>query len=137
MQLPERRLVNGQLIDTMQRGGKGQLRVDNGTGHDAVVELVQAGKPVVSVYVATGLNTTVDDINDGSYELFYTSGTDWDGQLETFTRSCSFKRFQTPVNFTTTPIEGGAVRSTTQVVGLRDQAGGNARTTVPGQSFPR
>jgi hypothetical protein len=136
MQLPDRRLVNGQLIDSTQRGGRGQLRVDNGLEHDAVVELVQDGKPVVSVYVGTGLNTTVDNIEDGSYELFYTSGIDWDSQLKTFTRSCSFKRFPMPVSFTTTPMEG-AIRSTTQVIGLRDKIGENAQTTLPGQSFPR
>jgi hypothetical protein len=136
MQLPQRRLVNGQLIDSMHRGGRGQLRVDNGTGHDAVVELVQDGKPVVSVYVGTGLNTTVDDIDDGSYELFYTSGIDWDSQLKTFTRSCLFKRFPMPASVTTTPMEG-AVRSTTQVIGLRDKIEENAQTTVPSQSFPR
>jgi hypothetical protein len=110
--------------------------VDNGLEHDAVVELVQDGKPVVSVYVGTGLNTTVDNIEDGSYELFYTSGIDWGGQLKTFTRSCSFKRFPMPVSFTTTPMEG-AIRSTTQVIGLRNKIGENAQTTLPGQSFPR
>lgn len=136
VQLPERRLVNGQLIDSRQRGGRGQLRVDNGLGHDAVVELVQDGKPVVSVYVGTGLTTTVDNIEDGSYELFYTSGIDWDGQLKTFTRSCLFKRVALPVSFTTVSMEG-AVRSTTQVIGLRGKVGENAQKTVPGQSFPR
>jgi hypothetical protein len=136
MQPPERRLVNGQLIASMPRGGRGQLRVDNGMGRDTVVELLQAGRPVVSVYVGKGLNTTVNDIDDGSYELFYTAGTDWDDQLKTFTRSCLFKRFQMPISFITTPIEG-AVRSTTQVISLRDQTGGNAWTTVTGQPFPR
>jgi hypothetical protein len=136
MPLPHRRLVNGQLINSLPRDGRGRLRVDNGTGHDAVVELVQDGKPVVSVYVGTGLDTTVAGIGDGSYELFYTSGTDWDGQLKTFTRSCLFKRFRMPVSFTTTPLEG-AIRSTTQVISLRDKIGENARTTVPAQSFPR
>lgn len=135
-QLPERRLVTGQLIDTMQRDGRGQLRVDNGTAHDAVVELVHDGKPVVSVYVSKGSITTVDDIDDGSYELFYTSGIDWDDQLKTFTRSCLFKRFETPMSFTTIPIES-AIRSTTQVVSLRAKIGEKPQTTVPAQSFPR
>lgn len=135
-QLPERRLATGQLIERMHQDGRGQLHIDNGTGHDAVVELVHDGKPVVSVYVGQGSKTTVDTIDDGSYELFYTSGIDWDGQLKTFTRSCLFKRFETPVNFTTIPI-GGAIRSTTQAVSLRDKMGENTRTTVPAQSFPR
>ena len=100
------------------------------------IKVPLACRPVVSVYVGKGLNTTVNDIDDGGYELFYTAGTDWDDQLKTFTRSCLFKRFQMSISFTTTPSEGG-VRSTTQVISLRDQVGGNARTTVTGQSFPR
>lgn len=105
----ERRLANGRLVDSMRRAGSGRLEVGNGTEHDAVVKLVQAGKPRVSVYVGKGSNATVGKINDGSYELFFTSGTDWDDQLKTFTRSCQFQRFEELAKFT---------------------IGGNARTAV-------
>ncbi|MGH8572485.1 MAG: hypothetical protein ACREX8_07915, partial [Gammaproteobacteria bacterium] len=105
--LPERRLDNGQLVDNQRRTGSGQLEVDNGTEHDAVVKLVQSGEPIVSVYVRKGSKTTVEKINDGSYELFYTSGVDWDNELETFTRSCQFERFDAPAEFTTVSVEGG------------------------------
>ncbi|MGC1735442.1 MAG: hypothetical protein WA731_22790 [Pseudonocardiaceae bacterium] len=135
-QFPERRLANGQLLNSLRRTGNGQIRIDNGTEHDAVVKLVQAGKSIVSVYVSKGSNTTVDNINDGGYELFYTSGIDWDDQFKTFTRSCLFKHFETPVEFTTVPIQGG-IKYTTQVVRLQSRAGENAPTTVPAQSFPR
>jgi hypothetical protein len=134
--LPERRLANGQLVASLRGTGSGQLKVDNGTEHDAVVKLVQGGKPCVSVYVSKGSNTTVGNINDGSYELFYTSGIDWDDQLKTFTRSCLFKRFETPVEFTTMPIKGGT-RYTMQVIVLQSRIGENARTTVPERSFPK
>lgn len=135
-QLPERRPANGQLLDSLRRTGNGQLRVDNGTENDAVVKLMQDGKSIVSVYVGKGSNTTVDNINDGSYELFYTSGIDWDNQLRTFTRSCLFKRFETPAEFTTAPIKGG-IKYTTQAVRLQSRTGENGPTTVPAQSFPR
>lgn len=135
--LPERRLANGQLIDSQGRTGRGQLKVDNGAGNDAVVKLVQDGRPIVSVYVRKGSNTTVGQINDGSYELFYTSGEDWDDHLKIFTRSCQFERFETIAEFTTTSIKGG-IRYTIQTVGLQPAIGGNARTeAVPAQSFPR
>ncbi|MCU1609663.1 MAG: hypothetical protein QOH09_4180 [Pseudonocardiales bacterium] len=135
-QFPERRLANGQLLDSLRRTGNGQIRVDNGTEHDAVVKLVQDGESIISVYVGKGSNTTVDNINDGSYELFYTSGIDWDDQLKTFTRSCLFKRFEVPVRFTTVPIKGG-IKYTTQAVRLQSRTGEKAPTTVPSQSFPR
>ncbi|MDQ3762553.1 MAG: hypothetical protein M3460_13035 [Actinomycetota bacterium] len=133
-QLPERRLANGQLVDSLRRIGNGQLKVNNGTEHDAVVKLVQGGKPIVSVYVGKESSATVENIDDGNYELFYTSGIDWDNQLKTFTRSCQFIRFEAPAEFTTVPIEGG-FRYTVQSVVLQPRIGGNAR--VPAQSFPR
>ncbi len=135
--LPDRRLANGKLIDSQRRNGRGQLKVDNGAEHDAVVKLVQGGRPMVSVYVGKGSSATVGQISDGSYEMFYTSGEDWDNQLKVFTRSCQFKRFEEPVIFSTTSVNGG-IRYTIQTVGLQPRVGGNARTTqVSPQSFPR
>lgn len=135
--LQERRLANGRLVDSQRRTGNGQLKVDNGTEHDAVVKLVQGGRTIVSVYVGTGSEATVGKINDGNYEVFYTSGIDWDGQLRTFTRSCLFERFDGPFKFTTVPVEGG-IEYTIQSIGLQPRIGGNARTaTVPAQSFPK
>lgn len=49
------------------------------------------------------------------YELFYTTGTDWDDQLKTFTRSCQFTRFEKPAEFTTTQVKGG-IRSLSHAV---------------------
>lgn len=135
--LAERRLANGQLVDNQRRTGKGRLKVSNGTGHDAVVKLVRGGRPIVSIYVVKGSEATVEKINDGSYELFYTSGLDWDDQLRIFTRSCLFERFEEPFEFTTVPVEGG-IEYTIQSIGLQPRIGGNARTTtVPTQSFPK
>lgn len=135
--LPERRLANGRLVDSQRRTGSGQLKVDNDTEHDAVVKLVQAGKPIVSVYVGKGSNATVEKINDGIYELFYTTGTDWDDQLKTFTRSCQFTRFEESAKFATVRVEGGR-EYTIQSIGLKPRIGGNAPTVmVPAESFPR
>jgi hypothetical protein len=135
--LPERHLANGRLVDSQRRNGRGQLEVDNDAEHDAVVKLVQGGRPIVSVYVGQGARATVGQINDGSYELFYTSGTDWDNQLKTFTRSCQFERFEQTAEFTTISVENG-IKYTVQSIGLKPRIGGNAQTeTVPAQSFPR
>lgn len=135
--LPERRLANGKLVESQGRNGRGQLKIDNGAEHDAVVKLVQGGSPIVSVYVGKGSSATVEQISDGSYELFYTSGTDWDDQLKAFTRSCQFERFEQTAEFTTKSVDRG-IEYTVQSVGLKPRLGGNARTEpVPAQSFPR
>jgi hypothetical protein len=135
--LPERRLANGRLVDNQRRNGRGQLKIDNSAEHDAVVKLVQGGRPIVSVYVRQNSKTTVEQISDGNYELFYTSRTDWDDRLRTFTRSCQFQRFEQTANFSTTSVRGG-IQYTVQSVGLKPRIGGNARTEkIPAQSFPR
>lgn len=135
--LLERRLANGRLVDNQRRNGRGQLKIDNGAEHDAVVKLVQSGRPIVSVYVRHNSKATVEQISDGNYQLFYTSGTDWDDRLRTFTRSCQFQRFEQTANFSTTSVRGG-IQYTVQSVGLKPRIGGNARTEkVPAQSFPR
>jgi hypothetical protein len=137
MQLPDRQLANGQLVDNLRRNGRGQLEIDNGDEHDAVVKLVQDGRPIVSVYISQHSKTTVTQISDGSYELFFTSGADWDDKLKTFTRSCHFERFEQTADFTTKSIKGG-IEYTVQSIGLTPSINGNARTNpVPAQSFPR
>lgn len=131
--LPERRLTNGQLVDSVRRSGTGELKVENDSEQDSVVKLVQDGRPIVSVYVGSGSDATVRNIDDGTYELFYTTGIDWDDQLKTFTRSCAFNRFEATAEFTTTQTQ-----YTTGTIGIQPRAGGNARTTeVPAESFPR
>ncbi|MEO7195183.1 MAG: hypothetical protein ABIZ05_10220 [Pseudonocardiaceae bacterium] len=135
--LPDRQLTNGQLVDSLQRNGRGQLTIDNGADSDAVVKLVQGGRPIASVYVLKRSNATVGQINDGSYELFYTSGADWDNQLKVFTRSCQFERFDQAVEFTTTSVSNG-IEYTEETVGLQPTINGNAQTEpVPAKSFPR
>lgn len=135
--LPNRRLANGQLINSQRRNGRGQLEVDNGAEHDAVVKLVQGGRPIVSFYVGTGSSATVEQVNDGSYEIFYTSGIDWNEQLKEFTRSCRFARFEQAAEFTTQSVRGG-IEYTVQSIGLKPSIAGNTRTDpVPAQSFPR
>lgn len=131
--LPDRRLANGQLVDSVRRSGMGELKVENGSDHDAVFKLVQDGKPIVSVYVGSGSNTIVKNIDDGTYEMFYTTGVDWDNQLKMFTRSCTFKRFGATAEFTTTRTQYSI-----ETIGIQPRTGANTRSIpVPGQSFPR
>jgi hypothetical protein len=131
-----RRLPNGQLVRPGSRTGRGQLTVDNGGNWDAVVTLAVDKRPAVSVYVRSNAKHTVDGIRDGSYLVYYTTGTDWDAKARGFTRGCAFAQFDDSFEFATT-------RTATQVqwdkwtITLQPVSGGTARTSdVDPDEFP-
>lgn len=131
-----RRLPNGQLVRPGSRTGRGQLTVDNGGNWDAVVTLAVDKRPAVSVYVRANAKHTVDGIRDGSYLVYYTTGTDWDAKARGFTRGCAFAQFNDSFEFVTT-------RTATQVqwdkwtITLQPVSGGTARTSdVDPDEFP-
>lgn len=129
----DRRLPNGHIVVDNRAPGRNHLEVDNGTGQDAVVTLSQAGRAIVSLYVASGQDATLRQVSDGAYDLYYTIGTDWDEPLRTFTRACEFSRFDQVVTFTSTRSE-----YTILSIGLQPTIGGTATTSeVDPQSFPK
>jgi hypothetical protein len=75
------------------------------------------------------------NIPDGTYDIFFTSGTDWDGNE--FTRSCTFQRFDKPATFTTTETQNEITYMHLTVV-LYPTPNGNSRVVdVPPDSFPK
>ncbi len=130
-----RRLDNGAEI-LRATDGVGHLVIDNtGAGTaDTVVSLARRGahRSVVAMYVRAGKKTTVPRIGDGTYQIFMTSGQDWDPALHIFTRNCTFERFDDPFPYKTTPDTYPGYRIT-----LRKAIGGNASTSaVPPDDFP-
>ncbi|MGH3765747.1 MAG: hypothetical protein ACRDS0_29145 [Pseudonocardiaceae bacterium] len=97
-----RRLGNGEFIRAGSRTGQGELSIDNGGNHDGVVTLAVNKSPIYSVYVQQGSKYTVTGIRDGTYEVFFTTGVDWDSQNRNFTRDRSLQRFDDVFSFTTT-----------------------------------
>lgn len=98
-----RRLANGTVVKRAS-GGAGTLKVDNGGRTDSAVSLVptNATTPALVVYVRAGGKVTVGRIRDGTYQIFLTTGADWDTGLRRFTRDCTFERFDVTSEFTTT-----------------------------------
>jgi hypothetical protein len=129
-----RRLANGTILTDRRQGGLGELRVDNrGSKQDAVVTLVQGKRVVVSVYVARDSRRTLTRIADGSYQVLQTSGVDWDRRLRTFTRDCSFMRFDDSLRFTTT-----SRAATSWSISFRPVKDGNAKISdLDPDKFPR
>jgi hypothetical protein len=133
-ELPPRRLATGTIISEVgSRNGEGELRVENGLDLDAVAVLSRPdGTWMVAVYIQNHDNLTITQVQDGTYELYFTLGEDWDSQEARFTRRRSLSRFEDPFNFNTT-----ATTHTVWSVTLHSVAGGTADTEpIPEGEFP-
>ncbi len=131
---PPRQLKTGVIIrQAGARNGQGQLSIDNGLDLDAVAVLQRNDNNVlVAVYVRGKDSYTLTSIPDGTYELYFTLGEDWDSTEARFTRRRNLSRFDDPLPFHTT-----ATTYSTWSVTLHPVAGGTAGTeTVPEGEFP-
>ncbi|MFB6440855.1 hypothetical protein ACFCVY_29450 [Streptomyces sp. NPDC056411] len=131
-----RRLANGAFLRDGSRAGLGRLTVNNGTGSDAVVTLTHGSRTAFSVYVRHGSHTTIPSVNSGSYTVYFTTGEDWDGARSSFTRGCSFEKFDDEATFRTVRVTGGT-QYTVLTFTLNKVLGGNATTSqVSPDEFP-
>ncbi|WP_254407461.1 hypothetical protein [Streptomyces sp. GMY02] len=131
-----RRLGNGSFVKDSGRGGLGQLTIRNGTSSDAVISLTRGKRTVFTVYVRKDSKTTVRRVKDGSYTVYFTSGTDWNASKKSFTRDCSFEKFDDKADFRTVEVSGGT-QYTVLTFSLAKTIGGNATTSeVPADEFP-
>lgn len=136
--LAPRRLANGQAVkDTSVLHGFGRLWITNGTDRDAVAVLSPAPGsktlPVVlAIYVQAGQTTKIDSIRDGTYELAFTTGEDWDAATGRFTRRAAYTQFDDTFEFKTADTT-----ATSWSVTLQPVAGGTATTESLNESeFP-
>jgi hypothetical protein len=131
-----RRPDSGAMIHKGPPSGNGALVIDNGGKQDAVVSLVRKKKPIFSVYLRKGAKRTVSHIPDGTYRVYFTSGSRWDTTARAFSRNCSFVRFDDTIKFRT-------VRTATYIslprwrITLQPVFGGTARTRdIDPKDFP-
>ena len=127
-----RRLATGTVIKEVgPRNGDGELTVENGLDLDAVAVLSRDGW-LLAVYVRHNSSHTVTGIPDGSYELYFTLGEDWDAEQGAFTRRRDLSRFEEPFPFTST-----ATTYSIWSVTLHPVPGGTANSQdVPENQFP-
>ncbi|MFC9326009.1 hypothetical protein [Kitasatospora sp. NPDC057015] len=135
-QLQERALDNGAMVREGSLDGRGELSIENGGSGDAVLSLARDGKSVHSVYVGKGKTAKFEGIEDGTYEVFFAGGTDWDSATKAFTRNCDFSKFDETMEFKTTRTSS-EVRWSTWTLSLQAVVGGNAKTSdVPADAYP-
>ncbi len=133
-----RSLTTGTFVtEAVSRDGLGQLSIDNGQELDALAILADpAGSPQIAVYVRSYETFTITGIRDGSYQLFFSLGEDWNQPSAEFTRRASYFRFEDPLPYETIPSATGS-RYTAWEVTLHPVVGGTAETEQIGEDeFP-
>ncbi|HEY1967935.1 MAG TPA: hypothetical protein VGH89_08315 [Pseudonocardia sp.] len=134
------RVPNGQLV-VDRRGsaggaaGNGVLEVQNDGDDDAVVALARNGSTVLEVAVRAGQSSEVNGIPDGSYDVYYLTGSDWDQVAHGFGRQCEFHRFTGPSAFNSTPVPGG-ISYTEQTITVRTTTSPDTAVVEP-DGLPR
>ncbi|MGW4799700.1 hypothetical protein ACWEPC_45520 [Nonomuraea sp. NPDC004297] len=123
---------NGTILYDRISGGQGRLKIKNGTARDGVVALVRGKTKAISIYVRAKSTATITDVRDGTYRIYFTTGTRFSSSKGRFTRNPVYQRFNEKLKFrtTATTLPGWSLT-------LHTVRGGNARTTgVSPKDFP-
>jgi len=135
---PARRLATGTIVrEAGARDGLGELSIENGRELDAVAVVSdQSDNPVIAVYIQSNDSFTISGLRDGSYQLYFSLGEDWDASSARFTRRAEFFRFEELLPFATTATEQGQQYTIFQVT-LHAVTGGTAPVeSLPEGKFP-
>jgi hypothetical protein len=131
---PNRRPTNGDL-GSGKRGGLGTLTI-KAASTDAVIKVTGGGRLIRNIYVRADSTVTVDAIPDGTFDVFFTTGTDWDSTAARFTRDCDFSKFDQGLSYQTKYFATGT-QYTTFTLTLYKSTLGNATTSdVDPNAFP-
>ena len=120
-------LANGyQISNSSYFNGQGQLKITNGTNDDAVVKIINTvtNASLGEFYIDSNNEYTIVGIPDGSYNLFFSLGKNWDATDNKFITCKSFSKFDEAFSFATTNTQ-----YTTFEVTLNPIPGGTASTT--------
>ena len=103
---PNRRLPTGRFLVDGLRGGANTVTIENRGGLDGIVAFAQGSqRPLMSVYVRKKSEFTISGMVDGSYDVYFTLGQDWDARYRTFTRFCSFLKSDNKANLTSSATQ--------------------------------
>ena len=83
-------------------GGQGRLTIENGLSQDGVVALVLGRSKAISVYVRDKSKTTAYNVKDGTYTVYFTTGSRFSACQGRFTRDAAYYRFDNHLRFVTT-----------------------------------
>jgi len=123
-------LPNGsRIVPDVDTKGLGVLEVQNGTNEDAVLSLYDsdADETIREVYVQARHSVRMKGIPEGTYQLVYTAGLDWDGSEAIFRCDPDYAQFERGFAFTEKRDQEG-IQYHSITVTLHPVVGGNTRT---------
>jgi hypothetical protein len=92
----------GYCVKNMTRSGLGEVTLHNHAKMDSVAVLADLDvKPLIAIYIRAGDTYNLTGIDDGSYGLYFTMGSGWDGKAGKFKSSRGLYRFNNPLAFKT------------------------------------
>ncbi|MET7330936.1 hypothetical protein [Nonomuraea sp. NPDC005650] len=115
---------NGRILYDRYSGGRGTLKIKNGTPRDGVVTLVKGKTRAISIYVRAKSSASIKDVRDGTYRIYFTTGSRFSVSKRRFAVGASYQRFNDRLKFVTT-----ARSYSIWTLTLHQVRGGNAQTT--------
>lgn len=130
-------LLTGTRIEGCAGGGRGELKVDNGTTEDAVVRLsdVATDDTVCWFFVQAHSSAHMKHIPQGTFTLAFTTGLNWNESEDVFTWHPSYDQFDRVFEFNEQRDSEGVQYKTVSVT-LNPVLFGNVRTkTITREEF--
>ena len=133
----ESRPETGTIIKAGEMNGLCLLDIINNGADDAAAYLATMQEEIVTaVYIRGGEFFNLTKIDDGSYELYFKQGQDWNASTGRFETNATASRMQEPLTFETEKTPEG-MRYTWGEITLEEVEDGNAvALPVDEEDFP-
>ena len=132
-----RTLPTGTRLRPDIGSGRGVLTLDDEDGSDAEVKIVSlsSGRAVRDVFIQRGAKLKLRGLEEGSYEVIFATGSDWDAAAKRFTRDRAFFEFGKTLDFKETTLADAVEYSSQEITLYTLPDGTVARQSIPESGF--
>lgn len=133
--------ATGTIIKEGHRIGMGELTVINDNPRaDAVAVLMDLDdKSLTAFYIRSGESSTLEGIDSGEYDLYFTTGNRWNSSSNRFDIDSEFYRLSEPLSFDIVEVDGGLQYSTWTIAlqeAVPDANQAAQKNMAPERNFP-